>query len=52
MFTYENNKQVKNEFKKILIDEEITMASVASILNIVPQQLNNKFITVDWLYLI
>jgi len=43
MFTYENNKQVKNEFKKILIDEDITMASVASKLNIVPQQLNNKF---------
>lgn len=43
MFIYENNKQVKNEFKKIVIDENITMSIVADKLQIVPQQLNNKF---------
>ena len=43
MFIYEDNKQVKNEFKKIVIDENITMSIVADKLGIVPQQLNNKF---------
>lgn len=43
MFKYEDNKQVKNEFKKIVIDENITMSEVADRLEIVPQQLNNKF---------
>ena len=43
MFKYEDNKQVKNEFKKIVIDENITMSIVADKLGIVPQQLNNKF---------
>lgn len=43
MFKYEDNKQVKNEFKKIVIDEDITMSEVAERLEIVPQQLNNKF---------
>lgn len=43
MFIYENNKQVKNEFKKIVMDENITMSAIADKLGIVPQQLNNKF---------
>ena len=43
MFIYEDNKQVKNEFKKLVIDENITMSEVAAKLDIVPQQLNNKF---------
>lgn len=43
MFVYTDNKQVKNEFKKIVIDENITMSEVAERLDIVPQQLNNKF---------
>lgn len=43
MFVYTDNKQVKNEFKKIAIDENITMSMVANRLGIVPQQLNNKF---------
>ena len=43
MFKYEDNKQVKNEFKKIVIDENITMSEIADKLEIVPQQLNNKF---------
>lgn len=43
MFVYKDNKQVKNEFKKIVIDESITMSIVADRLEIVPQQLNNKF---------
>lgn len=43
MFVYTDNKQVKNEFKKIVIDENITMSEVANRLRIVPQQLNNKF---------
>ena len=43
MFVYTDNKQVKNEFKKVVIDENITMSMVADRLGIVPQQLNNKF---------
>lgn len=43
MFTYENNRQVKNEFKKIVIDENITMKEVADRLEVLPQQLNNRF---------
>ena len=43
MFVYENNKQVKNEFRKLTIDNDITMSMVADRLGIVPQQLNNKF---------
>ena len=43
MFIYEDNKQVKNEFKKITIDENVTLSTVADLLGIVPQQLNNKF---------
>lgn len=43
MFVYTDNKQVKNEFKKLTIDNNITMSEVAKKLGIVPQQLNNKF---------
>ena len=43
MFIYTDNKQVKNEFKKLTIDNNITMSIVADRLGIVPQQLNNKF---------
>ena len=43
MFIYTDNKQVKNEFKKLTIDNNITMSMVADRLGIVPQQLNNKF---------
>ena len=43
MFVYENNKQVKSEFRKLTIDNDITMSMVADRLGIVPQQLNNKF---------
>lgn len=43
MFIYRDNKQVKNEFKKIVLDENITMSKVAERLEILPQQLNNRF---------
>ena len=43
MFVYTDNKQVKNEFKKLTIDNNITMSMVVDRLGIVPQQLNNKF---------
>lgn len=43
MFKYENNKQVKNEFKKMAIDCNMTMAEVAKKCDIIPQQLNNRF---------
>ena len=43
MFVYTDNKQVKNEFRKLTIDNDITMSMVADRLGIVPQQLNNKF---------
>ena len=43
MFTYQNNKQVKNEFKKVAIDCNITMTEIANRCDMIPQQLNNKF---------
>ena len=43
MFKYENNKQVKNEFKKMTIDCNITMTDIAKKCDMIPQQLNNKF---------
>ena len=43
MFIYLDNKQVKKEFKKIVMDENITMSEVAKKLDILPQQLNNRF---------
>ena len=43
MFKYENNKQVKNEFKKMTIDCNITMTDIAKKCDMIPQQLNNRF---------
>lgn len=43
MFVYEDNKQVKKEFKKMAIDCNMTMTDVASKCNMIPQQLNNRF---------
>ena len=43
MFIYENNKQVKNEFKKVAIDKNISMAEIARKCDMIPQQLNNRF---------
>lgn len=42
-FIYRDNKQIKDEFKKILIDKNISMVQVAGRLDIIPQQLNNRF---------
>ncbi len=42
-FIYTDNKQVKNEFKKLVIDNNSTMVKVATKCGIVPQQLNNRF---------
>lgn len=42
-FLYRDNKQVRDEFKKMLIDKNISMVQVAGRLEIVPQQLNNRF---------
>lgn len=38
-----DNKQIKNEFKKIVIDENITLTEIANKLNIGKNQLNNTF---------
>ena len=38
-----DNKQIKIEFKKLLIDENITAVAVANKLNISDNQLNNTF---------
>ena len=43
MFVYENNKQVKSEFKKVVIDQNITMTAIAKKCGMIPQQLNNRF---------
>lgn len=42
-FVYNDNKQLKNEFKKLIIDENITMTEVAQRCGLIPQQLNNRF---------
>lgn len=36
MFVYEDNKQVKKEFKKMAIDCNMTMTDVASKCNMIP----------------
>ena len=43
MFKYEDNKQVKNEFKKVAIDCGMSMTDIAKKCDMIPQQLNNKF---------
>lgn len=43
MFIYEDNSQVKKEFKKTAIDQDITLVSIAEKCGINRQQLNNKF---------
>ena len=42
-FNYEDNKQVKKEFKKKVIDNNLTMTEVAKRCDMIPQELNNKF---------
>ena len=43
MFIFSENEQIKKEFKKIVIDEGLTMAEIAKRCDLIPQQLNNKF---------
>lgn len=38
-----NNKQIKIEFKKILLDENITLTEIAERMEISKNQLNNTF---------
>ena len=38
-----DNKQIKNEIKKLLIDEGVTFVSIANKLGISDNQLNNTF---------
>lgn len=42
-FIYKDNKQVKDQFKKMAIDKDVTLSEVAERLEIIPQQLNNRF---------
>lgn len=42
-FIYTDNKQLKKEFKKLTIDNNITMAEVGNRCGLIPQQLNNRF---------
>lgn len=42
-FIYEDNKQLKNEFKKVVEDNYTTMTAVAAKCGMIPQQLNNRF---------
>ena len=35
--------KLKDEFRKMLIDKDVTMSQVAERLDIIPQQLNNRF---------
>lgn len=43
MFIFSDNEQLKKEFKKIVIDEGLSMVEISKRLDILPQQLNNKF---------
>ena len=43
MFKYDNNEQIKIEFKKTVVSEKETMTSVANKCGMIPQQLNNRF---------
>lgn len=43
MFKYTDNKEVKKEFKKIVLNENETMTSTAIKCGLIPQQLNNRF---------
>lgn len=43
MFIFSENEQLKKEFKKIVIDEGLTMVEVAKRCNLTPQILNNRF---------
>ena len=38
-----DNKQIKNEIKKLIIDENITFTEISEELNISKNQLNNTF---------
>lgn len=42
-FIYSTNKQLKDEYRKLLIDKGLTMTDIATKLDMVPQQLQNKF---------
>ena len=43
MFIFSDNEQLKKEFKKIVIDENLTMQEVAKRCNLSPQILQNRF---------
>lgn len=43
MFYNGDNKQIKNEIKKLIIDENITFVEISEKLNISKNQLNNTF---------
>ncbi len=43
MFMYVDNQQIKEEFKKLAIEEKITMAEIAKRCDMIPQELNNRF---------
>lgn len=43
MFYNGDNKLLKNEFKKLIIDEQITFTEISERLNISKNQLNNTF---------
>lgn len=40
---FKDNNQLKNEYKKLLIDKKISQEEVAKLLNITPQNLNKIF---------
>lgn len=42
-FVYNNNRQVKDEFKKAAIDHGVSLTEVARRCDLIPQQLNNQF---------
>lgn len=42
-FIFTDNRQIKNEFKKLTIDIGVTMSDIAKRCGLLPQQLNNQF---------
>ena len=43
MFKYSDNEELRKEFKKIAIDQNMSMAAIAEKCDMIPQQLNNRF---------
>ena len=42
MFKYTDNEDLKKEFKKMTIDQNMTMTAIAAKMDMIPQDLSNR----------